>query len=67
MFCEECPILNYTLKIQSSSEVITHPIVPQQSNFIGNLSENKEYSFKVVVANAVDIVSSNDKQFCEFN
>ena len=60
--------MNHTLEILSpSSEVVTHHITPQQSNFLGNLSENREYSFKVVVSNAVGSVSSSDRQFSEFN
>ena len=65
MICDEW---NYTLEIQSSSfEVVTHPIAPQQSNLFCNLSENREYYFRVVVSNAVGSVSSSDRHFSEFN
>ena len=65
MICEDW---NYTLEIQSSSfEVYTHSLAPQLANLIGNLSENTEYSFKVVVANAIGNVSSSDRQFSEYN
>ena len=63
-------MLNYTLEVKSSlSEIVTYswPIVLQDFNInlISNLSEDGEYSFKVVVANALDIVSSSDRQFSE--
>ena len=61
-------MLNYTLEIQSSfSEVVKHFIEPQHFNvIIGNLSENREYSFRIVVTNAIGNASSSDRQFCEF-
>ena len=61
-------MLNYTLEVKdSSSEIVKYSIVLQDYNLIGNLSKNREYSFKVVVANAIGIVSSSDRQFSEFN
>ena len=60
-------MLNYTLVIEcSSSNVITHSTLSQHHNFqIGNLSEDREYSFRVLATNAVGTVSSSNRGFCE--
>ena len=69
MFCEDYPVLNYTLEIEgSSSNVITHSTLSQHYNFqIGNLSEDREYSFRVLATNAVGTVSSSNISFCELH
>ena len=60
--------MNYTLEVRSSSpEVVTHDIAPQHYNLIGNLSDDRQYSFRVVVINAVGNVSSSVKEFSELN
>ena len=61
-------MLNYSLEVKSSSlETIAYPIMLQDYNLIGNLSENREYSTKIVVSNAVGTASSSYRHFCEFN
>ena len=68
MFCEDYPVHNYTLEVNSSlSEVVKHSLLPQSFKLIGNLSENRKYSFRVVAANAIGSISSSDGQFCELS
>ena len=58
-------MLNYSMT--SSSEAVIYPIMLKDYNLIGNLSENREHSFKIVVANTVGIASSSYRKFSEFN
>ena len=61
-------MLYYSLEVMSSSsEAVTYPIMLQDYNLIGNLSENREYSFKIVASNTVGTASSSYRQFSEFN
>ena len=68
MFCEDYPVLSYTLEVQSSSsDIVTHSIVPWHSNLIANLSENRVYTLRIFASNTVGTVSSSRRQFCEFS
>ena len=68
MFCEDYPVLSYTLEVQSSSSaIVTHSIVPWRFNLIANLSENRVYTLRIFASNAVGTVSSSRRQFCEFS
>ena len=59
-------MLNYTLEVYSSSKTVSNSIVQGHSIVVGNLSENREYSFRVLAANSVGTVSSSNRQFCKF-
>ena len=59
-------MLNYTLEVNSSSETVSRSIVQGLSIAVGNLTENKEYSFRVLADNSVGIVSSTNIQFCKY-
>ena len=68
MFCEDYPVLSYTLEVQSSSsDMFTQSIVPWHSNLIANLSENRVYTLRIFASNAVGTVSSSRRQCCEFS
>ena len=61
-------MLSYKIVVEdSSSEIVTHFFVSLHSTEISDLLRNREYSFKIVVTNAVGNVSSSDRQFCKFN
>ena len=61
--------MNYTLVVNGSfnDEVVRSISTVRADNIIlnGNLSENADYSFKILVANTVGIVSTIDKHFCK--
>lgn len=39
--------------------------ITERFTVLGNLSENAAYSFRVLVANTVGTVSTNDRHFCK--
>ena len=61
--------MNYTLVVDSlfSDEILVSMSATHADNFnfIGNLSENDDYSFRILVTNTVGIVSTNDRHFCK--
>ena len=59
-------MLNYTLEVNSSSKTLSHSIEQGHFIVIDSLLENREYSFRVLAANAVGVVSSTKRQFCKF-
>ena len=65
-YCMQYPVLNYTLEVEApSSEILSVSTADVLSITIDNLTEDLYYSFKVVVANSVGTVSTNDTGFCE--
>lgn len=67
-FCEQYPVLNYTLEvIDHYFNILKLSVTPLVENFIHNLSESDAYSFKVLAANRVGVASTNSKQLCEFS
>ena len=61
--------MNYTLVVNDSfnDEVVRSISTVRADNITlnGNLSENADYSFKILVANTVGIVSTIDRHFCK--
>ena len=58
--------MNYTLVINSSLSDELLAIHADSFTFdAGNLSENAEYSFRILVANTVGIISTNNTHFCK--
>ena len=68
-YCEAYPVDNYTLVVRDSlsDETVESMSATHADNFTftGNLSDNTDYSFKILVANSVGIVSTNDTHFCK--
>ena len=68
-YCEEYPVVNYTLVVNGSfnDEVVRSISTGRADNITlnGNLSENADYSFKILVANTVGVVSTIDRHFCK--
>ena len=61
-------MLSYKIVVADpSSEIVTHFFVSLHSAVIDDLLRNREYSFRIVVTNAIGNVSSSDRQFCKFN
>ena len=60
--------MNYTVevKLYSSAYYFKVSVLPQVENLVHNLSENANYSFRVLVSNSVGVVSTDNSQFCEF-
>ena len=61
--------MNYTLVVNGSfnDEVVRSISTVRADNITlnGNLSENADYFFKILVANTVGIVSTIDRHFCK--
>ena len=61
--------MNYTLVVNGSfnDEVVRSisTVCADNITLNGNLSENADYSFKILVANTVGIVSTINKHFCK--
>ena len=68
-YCEAYPVKNYTMIIMDSliDETVESVSATHADSFTlsGNLSDNAGYSFEILVANSVGIVSTNDTHFCK--
>ena len=66
-YCEQYPVLNYTLEVEApSSEILSVSTADDLSITINNLTDDRYYSFKVVVSNSIGTVSTHDTAFCEY-
>jgi hypothetical protein len=61
--------MNYTLVVNSSfnDERVesTSEVQVESFTIVGNLSENANYSFRIMITNTVGIVSTNYRHFCK--
>ena len=68
-YCEAYPVVNYTMIVMNSliDETVESVSATHADSFTlaGNLSDNADYYFKILVANSVGIVSTNDTHFCK--
>jgi hypothetical protein len=69
-YCEQYPVLNYSLEILSSSSSDSPVLIATQDqpwniDIRGNLSENTAYSFRILVSNSVGVVASSTTHFCK--
>ena len=59
--------MNYTLVVNGSFNdempISLSAAQTEKPTFIGKLSENVDYTFRILVANTVGIVSTNDRHF----
>ena len=65
-YCEEYPVLNYTLVITSGTDKeIALSVVAEDSITVDRLLENAVYIFQIIANNAVGTISTNNRTICK--
>ena len=65
-YCEEYPVLNYTLVITSGTDKeIALSVVAENSITVDCLLENTVYIFQIIASNAVGAISTNNRMICK--
>ena len=65
-YCEEYPVLNYTLVITSSTnKEIALSVTAEDSITVDCLLENAVYIFQIIASNAVGAISTNNRTICK--
>lgn len=69
-YCEMYPVINYTLVVNRTwnEEIMASALASSAENniiiFLGNLSGDSIYSFRILVANSVGVFSTSHRYFC---
>ena len=65
-YCEEYPVLNYTLVITSGTDKeIALSVTAEDSIAVDRLLENAVYIFQIIASNAVGDISTNNRTICK--
>ena len=65
-YCEEYPVLNYTLVITSGTDKeIALSVVAEDSITVDRLLENAVYIFQIIASNVFGAISTHNRTICK--